>query len=152
MRVEVRRTRRGTWSGLLNLILTAAAGVVLTGNAMVRTEPSMLGLAAGVLLLVWALVILSALLRPVQLALDGQGLRIRRLLGAYRFGWDDLLWVDFDTGARVALIVARAGGRTRYAGISKRTADPEALDRALAAIRARRPGLPTRNPGLKEAA
>lgn len=151
MRVLVRRTGLNTLATLVNLVLTAAVGVVLIGNEMVAPRPSGGWIALGVLFLVWAAVILSVLLRPVVVKLDAHGVAVRRLFGRHRFAWDELRWLDFDSSARVGLIAGTVEGRERVAAFAKRAIRPEALAPALAAIAARRPDLPTRAP-LKEVA
>lgn len=154
MRLEIRRTGRGTLAAVLNLALTTAAGVVMLGNQWVAAEPSRGGIVAGVLLLAWAGVIASAVLRPVLLVVDDAGVQVRRLFGQHRFGWDALRWVDF-SGSRVAIIAAHVDGKDRFAGIGTRAVAAGELGRALAAMRLRRPDLPDKNPetaGTKEAA
>lgn len=146
VRLVVRRTRRGTLSAVLNLALAFASGVVLIGNEWVSATPSTGWTLVGSLLVLWAGLILSALLRPVMAVADDQGLALRRLFGWHRFGWDALVWADFDSSPRAVIVAARLDGRDRFAALPKRPlaeADLTALQQAVAAMC---PGLPTRNP------
>lgn len=150
MRLTIRRTARGTASAVLNFALTALSGVILLGNQWVAAEPSTPGLVAGGLMVLWAALILSALLRPVLLVADESGLRVRRLLGWHRFGWADLLWADPDGSSRAVLVAARVGGRERYAALPKRPVDEADLVRLTEALRARRPDLSMTNPATQK--
>jgi hypothetical protein len=144
--VIVRRTRGGTLSALLNFALALASGVVLIGNEWVSATPSAGWVVVGGLFVLWATLILSALLRPVLAVADDRGLALRRLLGWHRFGWDALVWADFDSSARAVIVAARLDGRDRFAALPKKPvaeADLAALQQAVAAMR---PGLPARNP------
>ncbi|MFN3293241.1 MAG: hypothetical protein ACK4S2_01825 [Gemmobacter sp.] len=154
MTLTIHRTARGTAAAALNLALTGLSGVILLGNQWVAAEPSVVGAVAGVLMLAWAGLILSALLRPVLLVADDAGLSVRRVLGWHRFAWPDLLWADLQ-GSRAVLFAARAGGRDRYAALPRRPVAPEDFDRLSQTLRQRRPDLPLKNPAtptLPEAA
>lgn len=146
MRLVVRRTRRGTLSALLNFALALASGVVLIGNEWVSATPSTGWIVVGGLFVLWATLILSALLRPVLAVADAQGLALRRLLGWHRFGWDALVWADFDSSPRAVIVAARVDGRDRFAALPKRPVTDADLTALQLAVAARRPGLPTRNP------
>lgn len=144
--VIVRRTRAGTLSAALNFALALAAGVVVLGNQWVAAQAETGWIVAGVALLAWSGVILSALVRPVMAVADDRGLSLRRLFGWHRFGWDALVWADFDGSARAVVVAARVDGRDRFAALPKKPvaeADLTALRQAVAAMR---PGLPARNP------
>jgi hypothetical protein len=144
--VIVRRTRAGTLSALLNFALALASGVVVLGNQWVAAQAATGWVVTGLALLAWSGVILSALLRPVLAVADGQGLALRRLFGWHRFGWDALVWADFDSSSRAVIVAARVDGRDRFAALPKKPvaeADLAALQQAVAAMR---PGLPARNP------
>lgn len=146
MRLVVRRTRRGTLSALLNFALALASGVVLIGNEWVSATPSTGWIVVGGLFVLWATLILSALLRPVLAVADDRGLALRRLLGWHRFGWDALVWADFDSSPRAVIMAARVDGRDRFAALPKRPVTDADLTALQQAVAARRPGLPTRNP------
>ncbi len=151
MLLQIRRTTRGTFAALVNMTLNMAAGVVIIGNEWVSAAPQPVWYAVGGVLLLWACLIFSALLRPVLMALDDQGVWVRRLFGSDRFAWADLVWVDFETSGRVALVAARQGGKDRVAGLSKRSVAEGDLMCALDQVRARRPDIPDRNPGANPA-
>ena len=144
--VIVRRTRAGTLSAALNFALALASGVVVLGNQWVAQQAETGWIVAGVALLAWSGVILSALFRPVLAVADDQGLALRRLFGWHRFCWDALAWADFDNSARAVIVAARVDGRDRFAALPKKPVAEEDLTALRAALAAIRPGLPARNP------
>lgn len=146
MPVTVRRTRSGTLSALANFVLGLLAGTVVLGNQWVAADPAVGWIVAGLLLLLWSGVVLSALLRPVLAVADAEGLAVRRLLGRHRFAWDSLVWADFDTSARAVIVAARQGGRQQFAALPKRPVSEDDLAALRQAVAAKRPDLPGRNP------
>jgi len=154
MALTIRRTRRGTASAALNFALTGLSGAILLGNQWVAPEPSAPGVVVGALMVLWAGMILSALLRPVLLVADDAGLAVRRVLGWHRFAWADLRWADLQ-GARAVLFAAHVAGRDRYAAMPLRPVAEDDLSRLANTLRAYRPDLPLQNPAtlkLPEAA
>lgn len=141
MRLEVRRSRRGTLAALVNLALALVTGIVVIGNQMVRAEASVVWIVTGVLLLLWGAMILSGLMRPVKLVLDDEGLTVVKLFGRHVFAWKELTTVDFERSEKFAVIAAEVAGRARFAALAIRGLDPEALGRAKALIRTKRPDL-----------
>ena len=144
--VTLRRTRAGTLSAALNFALALASGVVVLGNQWVADQAATGWVVTGLALLAWSGVILSALLRPVLAVADDRGLSLRRLFGWHRFGWDALVWADFDGSARAVVVAARVDGRDRFAALPKKPVAETDLTALQQAVAARRPGLPARNP------
>lgn len=151
--MEVRRTTAGTLAAAFNLVLVSVTGIILIGNEWVSDAPSRLWVALGLGLLVWGAIIASALLRPVILALDDEGLAVRGVFGTRRIAWNALHWMDMDRSARFGMFAATApDGRMRYVGVSKRHWPEGTLEKLKAEVLSRRPDLPLNNPdAVKEA-
>jgi len=144
----------GTLAAVFNMALVTITGIVLIGNEWVAETPSRAWVALGLGLLVWGGVIASALLRPVVLALEDDGLAVRGVFGTKRIRWEDLRWAELDRNPRFGLVAAEGpDGAMRYVGVSKRHWPDGTVDAVLGAIRTRRPDLPLHNPEtVKESA
>jgi len=146
--MQVRRNARGTLAALMNFLLVGAAGVVTIGNEMVKPEASTLLLVIGAVLVFWALVIGSGLLRPVIIDADDDGISLRQPFGTTRYSWADLAWADFESSNRFVVIAVSMNGRDSFTPVSRRGVDPEAMTRFVTLLQARRPDLPMKRPSF----
>lgn len=139
---EVRRSRKGTTSGLISLGLFTGAGILLLSGQYQATRPSVLMVILGVLLLLWAGVLAQTLRRPMLMSAGPEGVSVRRLLGYTTWAWKDLAFANFDGSDRAVVLGGFVSGNLRYAAFAKRGARLEDLPAMKAVFARHRPDLP----------
>lgn len=143
MAADLRRSRRGTVSAALNLVLVMGAGVILLANEYVSLRSSAAWVAIGVALLLWAGVIAQGLRRPVLISAEAAGVSVRRAMGHHFYRWEDLSFADFDGSPRAIILGGKINGNLRYAAVAKRAAELADLPALRAEFERYRPGLPS---------
>lgn len=144
---EIIRPKAKQYPMLMNIALMAAAGVWFIYAEMQMPAASWLWVALGGLFLVWAAWLGYNLTQGLVLRLDESGVVARGIVATHRFGWDDLLWVDFTRPHAAALMMYKgSNGKDAVAVLTQKAANDDQRTEALRIIQSHRPDLPLASP------